>query len=218
MWGEVSWAVRWGSVSRLTIISSSCALGTLQCLSTCWIAVLSHKLEGVSRLLKLPSLGVGAGGGAGRDWASRCQLSVFLLSYVIENPLRESCRYPAIEVVPLGRTELFCRQLSCPSPLNTQSPHYWVAMHPHCSQWPCHIPRNVPKTVHDPRKSFSKENKTTQRPLESLLQLGARASRLLGAVIRKSAWGQVESCPSAQQPLLCTEHQPSSYHSFKCEF
>lgn len=74
------------------------------------------------------------------DWASRCQLSVFLLSYVIENPLRESCRYPAIEVVPLGRTELFCRQLSCPSSLKTQSPHYWVAMHPHCSQRPCHIP------------------------------------------------------------------------------
>lgn len=140
MWEETSWAVRWGRVSRLTIISSSCALGTPWCLSTSWIAVPSHKLEGVSRLLKLPSPGVGAGGVAKGDWASRCQLSVFLLSYVIENPLRESCRYPAIEVVPLGRTELFCRELSCPSSLKTQSPHYWVAMHPHCSQRPCHIP------------------------------------------------------------------------------
>lgn len=149
----MSWAVCWGRVSRLTVISSSCTLGTLQCLSTSCIAVLSHKLEGVSRLLNLPSLGMGAGGGAGGDWVSRCQLSVFLLSYVIENPLRESCRYPAIEVVPLGRTELFCRQLSCPSPLKTQSPHYWVAVihtvhkdpitFPEMSLKPCVIPGSL---------------------------------------------------------------------------
>lgn len=176
-----------------------------------------HKLEGVSRVLKLPSPGVGAEGVARGDWASRCQLSVFLLSYVIENPLRESCRYPAIEVVPLGRTELFCRELSCPSSLKTQSPHYWVAMHPLFTKTLSH-PRNVPKTVHDPRKSFSKENKTTQRRLESWLQLGTRASRMLGRSDQEVHLRQVEPCPSAHQPLLCTEHQLSSYHSFKCEF
>lgn len=177
----------------------------------------SHKLEGVSRLLKLPSPGVGAGGVTKGDWASRCQLSVFLLSYVIENPLRESCRYPVIEVVPLGRTELFCRELSCPSSLKTQSPQCGCNASTLFTKTLSH-PRNVPKTVHDPRKSFSKENKTTQRPLESLLQLGTRASRMLGRSHQEVRLRQVESCPSAHQPLLCTEHRLSSYHLFKCEF